>query len=123
MAKGAKAKKEKGGKGAGPDRASVANHPTAATALVRLKAWAGLLGAGAVAVASLRAGVPPFETVARALIAGMALYLVAWAAGVTFFRQLVVAELRAEADRRAEERARRDAQLRAEAEAVGAAAG
>ncbi len=119
MSRGSKGKGEAAP--AAPAGPSVATHPSAARTLARLKAWAGLLGALAVGLLSLRAGVPAFEAGVRALGAGVVLYLAAWAAGVAFFRQLVLAEVRAEADRRAEERERLAAEARAEAAATGVA--
>jgi len=118
------AKQTRKGKGAGgkdaaaPAAPSVAAHPQAARSVARMKAWAGLVGLVAVGLLSYRAGVPAFESAVRALGAGIALYLVAWAAGIAFWRQLVRAEVRQAAERRRELREQREAELRAEAEAA-----
>lgn len=80
-------------------------HPRAARHIRAAKGWGGLIGFGAVALLSLRAGVPEFEVGLRALIGGVAGYLMAWAGAVQLWRHLAVAELRA-AQQRALERRR-----------------
>ena len=79
---------------------SVSAHPRATSAIRRMKAWAGLGGFALVGILSSQAGVEPFESVVRALIAGIALYVVAWMAGVMLWRSLVVEEARQEGQRR-----------------------
>jgi hypothetical protein len=80
-----------------------------------MKAWAGLGGFALVGLLSYQAGVQPFESLVRALIAGIALYLAAWMLGVTLWRSLVVEEARQEGERR---RAELEEQLRAAREAA-----
>lgn len=114
MAKADKnAKKGKGGKKGKVESEwpviSVSAHPRASNAIVKMKAWAGLIGFVGVGVLSYRAGVQPFESLVRALAAGIALYVIAWMAGVTLWRSLVVEEARQEGERR---RARMEEQLR-----------
>lgn len=105
MAKADKAKKDKGGK-KGKAREtdwpviSVSAHPRASNAIVKMKAWAGLIGFFGVGLLSYSAGVEPFESLVRALAAGIALYVIAWMAGVTLWRSLVVEEARQEGERR-----------------------
>jgi Vpu protein len=124
MAKAKQDKKAKKGKGAQESEwpvISVSAHPRATNAIRQMKAWAGLGGFVLVGVLSYQAGVEPFESVVRALIAGIALYVVAWMAGVTLWRSLVVEEARQEGERRRkaiEERARL-ARERAEASGNG----
>ena len=118
MARDKKDKKAKKGKAQESSEwpvISVSAHPRASRAIVRMKAWAGLAGFVLVGLLSWRAGVEPFEAVLRALIAGIALYLAAWAAGVTLWRSLVVEEARQEGERR---RAEMDERLRALREAA-----
>jgi hypothetical protein len=93
-----KGKKDKKGKNAstGP---SVASHPRASYQVRRAKGWGGLAGFAIAAYLSYKAGVPTFDLGLRAIIAGMAGYMLAWACSVTVWRQLVLAELRAVADR------------------------
>ena len=95
---GKKGKKGKGGASAsaGP---SVASHPRASYQVRRAKGWGGLAGFGIAAYLSYKAGVPTADLGLRALIAGVAGYMLAWACSVTVWRHLVLAELRAAADR------------------------
>ena len=102
--KGADKKANKGKKGAA-DGPSVATHPRARSQVRRAKGWGGLAGFGLAAYLSLQAGVPFVEAGLRALAAGAAGYMVAWACAVTVWRHLVLAELRAAAERASERRA------------------
>jgi ABC-type uncharacterized transport system permease subunit len=99
---------------AAPERASngitIGAHPRARRSVQRMRALGGLVGFLLTLLMSLHAGVPAFDATARALIAGIALHLVAWAVAVAVWRQLIYAELRAIHDRR-HERARRRAEL------------
>lgn len=74
---------------------SVANHPRAGVQIGRMKAWGGLGGFCLVALLSERAGVPATDLLLRAILGGVAAYLVAWGVGVAVWRHLVIAELRA----------------------------
>lgn len=99
-----KEKKDKKGKGKGATDAgaiSVANHPQASVAISTLKAWGGLIGFGLTAFLSLRAGVPLGGVGMRAIIAGIAGYIVAWTCGVVVWRAIVTAEARARIEHRA----------------------
>jgi hypothetical protein len=101
-----KEKKSKGKKGkASPSvdagAISVASHPRASDAVSTLKAWGGLIGFGLTAFLSLRAGVPLAQVGMRAIIAGIAGYLVAWACAVAAWRAIVAAEARARIEHRA----------------------
>jgi hypothetical protein len=115
----AKDKKPAQGKGKGKDKAkkgkadpprsewplvSIAEHPRATRAIRRSKAWAGLLGLVLVGVLSWRAGVAPFEVGLRALVAGILLYVVVWAASVSLWQRIVLHEAKSEAERRRDER-------------------
>ncbi len=93
-----KGKKDKGkaDASAGP---SVAAHPRASYQVRRAKGWGGLAGFGIAAYLSYKAGVPTFDLGLRAIIAGLVGYMLAWACAVTVWRQLVIAELRAAAER------------------------
>jgi hypothetical protein len=77
----------------------------------RTKAWFGLAGFAIAALLSLKASVPMLQIGERALIAGVAGYLIAWWAGVMVWRHLIIAEQRAALEeierRRAEEHAAR----------------
>jgi uncharacterized oligopeptide transporter (OPT) family protein len=104
QAKGA-AKDAKGkgkGKGAGAaGKVSVASHPRAQGQVRAIKGWGGLAAFAIAAVLSMRAGVPADLIGLRALIAGIAGYLVAWACAVSMWRAIVLAELHAQLERAA----------------------
>ena len=127
MAKEKKDKAKKGKQGEAPAtgtvQPSVSAHPRARRSIGRTKAWGGLLTFALVALLSYRAGVPTFEIGVRALVAGIAGYLVAWFAAVMLWQRLVLQELKVETERRvaaheAALEAQRAAQAEAEAEAV-----
>lgn len=95
----AKDKKGKDKKGKGKNDAqsgpSVAGHPRARQQVRRAKGWGGLAGFGIAAYLSYKAGVPMADLGLRALAAGVAGYILAWACAVSVWRHLVLAELRA----------------------------
>jgi uncharacterized membrane protein YccC len=80
---------------AGKKMLKLSEHPRAARHIRAAKGWGGLLGFAIVAMLSWQAGVPPFEVGMRALLAGVAGYVVAWAGAVHAWRHLAVAEIRA----------------------------
>jgi hypothetical protein len=101
------ARKDKKAEGAGQPEwphVSVAAHPRAARSVRTLKAWCGLLAFALVGLLSWRAGVEPFEVGLRALAAGVVGYLAGWVIGVTLWQRIVLAEAKAEAERRRDER-------------------
>ena len=105
MAKADKPKKDtkgKKGKAQGSEWPviSVSAHPRASNAIVKMKAWAGLIGFVGVGVLSYQANIEPFESLVRALAAGVVLYVLAWMVGVVLWRSLVVEEARQEGERR-----------------------
>ncbi|HTE62585.1 MAG TPA: hypothetical protein VK631_19670 [Solirubrobacteraceae bacterium] len=105
-------KRDKGKRDDAPaDAPSVVAHPRARRSIRKLRARAGLIGLVAVALLSLRAGVPPFDAVLRGLAGGVAAHFVAWGAGIVAWRHLVMAELAAH-------RAAQDARQRELREAV-----
>ena len=99
---------------------SVANHTRAAGAIRRARARTALVVAGLVLLLCLHKGVPAQTAVVRALVAGVAGFLVAWMIGVALWRQIVLAELRATHEAR---QARRRDQLAAAEARRRAAAG
>jgi hypothetical protein len=98
QAKGKKAGKKKGAASAA-DGPSVAGHPRALAQVRRAKGLGGVGGFGLAALLGLKAGIPPDQIGERALAAGVAGYMLAWACAVTVWRHLVLAELRTLADR------------------------
>jgi hypothetical protein len=88
-------KKAKPGKASADGGISVAGHPRAAAGVRRAK---GLGGIGFFAIAAYlayKAGVPLDQVALRAVVVGIAGYMLAWACSVTVWRHLVLAELRA----------------------------
>jgi hypothetical protein len=100
---------------------SLSQHPRAKRHILLAKGWAGLGGAAFAGYVAWKHGLPFLDTVLRALLWGVASYLVVWFCAVQVWRQLAVAEVRAaekqwleqkqEAERLARERA---AQMQAE---------
>jgi hypothetical protein len=85
-------------KGAAPQGISVATHPKARSQVRRAKGWGGIAGFVIAFYLSLSASVPIIVAAERAIVAGFAGYLLAWACSVTVWRQLLLAELRVAAD-------------------------
>jgi hypothetical protein len=88
-------KKAKKGAASAADGISIAGHPRAAAQVRRAK---GLGGIGFFAIAaylSHKAGVPADQVALRAIVVGIAGYMLVWACSVTVWRHLVLAELRA----------------------------
>jgi hypothetical protein len=93
--------KSKGkGKKAPANGLSIASNPRAAAQVRRAKGWGGLFGFALAAYFSYKAGVSIPQTVLRAIAAGAAGYMLAWACMVTIWRQLLVAEVRTMVERR-----------------------
>lgn len=78
---------------------SVSAHPRAADSVRRAKGYGGLFGLVLVGFLSLRAGALPIDAAARALLGGIAGYMVAWLISVQVWRHLVIAEVRAATQR------------------------
>jgi hypothetical protein len=89
---------------------SIGAHPRAGRSVQRARALGGLAGFLLTIALSLNAGVPAWDATARALMAGVAVHLAAWAVAVAVWRQLMLAELHAAHARRAA-RAQRRAEL------------
>ena len=101
------AKRQKKGKGKGdPDvvdvdaevmdtKATVAKHPRARRSIRAIRGWSALIAFMVVEYKCLKGGMTFDQSVTRALLAGIAAFLVAWMAAVIVWRQLVVAEIEA----------------------------
>jgi hypothetical protein len=76
-------------------RPKIAEHPVAARQVARVRAWAALIGFVVGFWLSWRAGLPFPQSGARAIVAGIACRLLAWAAVVSLWRQLIPAEIEA----------------------------
>jgi len=97
-AKGGKGKGKGKGKG-GKSGASLASHPKAKAQIRAAKGWGGLGGFTITAYLSYQAQVPLDQIGLRAIAAGIAGYMVAWAFALTFWRYLLLAELKPLAER------------------------
>ena len=107
-----KDKKAKKGKGTESGGLSVAAHPRAAAQVRKAKGWGGLAAFVITGYLSLSHGTTADIAGMRALVAGVAGYVLAWGCAVMVWRQLMVAEIRAKVER---------ARLRSEEAAAAAA--
>ena len=85
---------------------SVAAHPRARSHVRKAKGLGGLLGFALAFIMSVQASVPISAAGERALIAGVAGYLLGWACSVAIWRQLMVAEMKLAVEQVAKARAR-----------------
>ena len=74
---------------------SLAGHPRAKQHIRMAKGWAGLAGCSFAGYVAWKAGLPFFDAVLRALLWGVASYMVVWFLAVQVWRQLAIAEVRA----------------------------
>jgi hypothetical protein len=73
----------------------LSEHPRASQQIRAAKSWAGLGGLALAGYASWHAGAPAFDTALRALLWGVAAYMLVWFCAVQVWRHLAVAEVRA----------------------------
>ena len=78
----------------------LSEHPRARAGIRRTKGWAGLVAFLLVGLLSYRSGLPGPDCVARALVAGLGAYFVAWFVAVLIWRQVALAELERARERR-----------------------
>jgi hypothetical protein len=91
--KGATTKKS----GAAPRNASevrLSGHPRAKQQIRMAKGWAGLAGCALAGYASWHGGAPFVDTALRALLWGVAAYMLVWFCAVQVWRHLAIAEVR-----------------------------
>ncbi len=97
-AKGKGKGKGKKGEAGAPQSAGevrLSEHPRARQSIRVAKSWAGLGGLALAGYASWHAGSPAFDTALRALLWGVAAYVLVWFCAVQVWRHLAVAEVRA----------------------------
>jgi Kef-type K+ transport system membrane component KefB len=82
-----------------PPMISLAEHPRASVSIRRAKAAAGLIAFVATAVGASMSGMSADAAAARALVAGIAIYLVSWAIAVSVWRAIVRAETKIAVER------------------------
>ena len=73
----------------------LSQHPRARRQIRMAKGWAGLVGCVFAGYASWHGGAPFFDSVLRALLWGLAAYLLVWFCAVQVWRQFAIAEVRA----------------------------
>jgi hypothetical protein len=76
-----------------PPVITIGAHPRARRSVRRARSFGGLVGFVVTLLLSLKAGVPDFDAVARALIAGVVVHLACWRVAVAVWHQLMLAEL------------------------------
>jgi len=73
----------------------LSGHPRAKHQIRVAKGWAGLAGCMLAGYASWHGGAPFFDTVLRALLWGIAAYMLVWFCAVQVWRHVAIAEVRA----------------------------
>ncbi len=71
----------------------VADHPRARRAVRRARGFGGLAGFIVGAYLAHGAGLPGFDVMLRALLAGIGMHCIAWLLAVTYWRAAILAEL------------------------------
>jgi hypothetical protein len=94
--RGQKGKGRKGAKGAdGSSDIKLSEHPRGRHQIRLAKSWAGLAGCALAGYASWHGGAPFVDSVLRALLWGVAAYILVWFCAVQVWRQIAIAEVRA----------------------------
>lgn len=84
---------------------ALSEHPRAKQQIRLAKGWAALAACAFAGYAAWHGGLPFFDTVLRALLWGVAAYIVVWFLAVQVWRQLAIAEVRAAEKQWLEEKA------------------
>jgi hypothetical protein len=74
---------------------TLSGHPRARHQIRVAKGWAGLAACAFAGYMSWHGGAPFFDTVLRALLWGVAAYVLVWFCAVQVWRQIAIAEVRA----------------------------
>ena len=72
---------------------TIHDHPRAKRSIETSRSWAALVGAGLVALVSWQSGMGEFDAIVRGLIAGVIVFVLAWAVAVMVWREIVRAEI------------------------------
>jgi hypothetical protein len=110
--KNAKPAGKKGKKGAATGQVRLAEHPRARHQIGLAKSYAGLGAFAFVAYSAYMGGAPFVDVATRALMWGIAAYVIVWALAVQVWRHLAVAEVRAVERRWREQREAEEDQVR-----------
>ena len=108
--KGARSKS--GARRANPNEVRIAEHPRARRQIGLAKSYAGLGAFALAGYAAYQGGAPFLDVATRALMWGVAAYVVVWALAVQVWRQLAVAEVRAAERRWKEQKGAEEEQIR-----------
>lgn len=76
-----------------PKPYTIDDHPKARRSIETTRSWAALITCGLVALVSSQAGVTTFDALARGLVAGVIMFVLAWAVAVMVWREIVRAEI------------------------------
>jgi|tagenome__1003787_1003787.scaffolds.fasta_scaffold18858766_2 hypothetical protein len=95
-------------------------HPRARRDIGLAKGWGGLAAFGLVLYLSLQAALPLSDALVRAIMGGVAGYVVAWMGAVAVWRHLVLAEMESHRRKVLAEYERREAELRGPGERAAA---
>lgn len=87
-----------------PRLVALSKHPRSGRAIRRAKARGGLIAFFVTALVGYLHGSPFGATMSRALLAGLAGYVVVWAAAIAIWRHVLAAEVRAVLRRRSARR-------------------
>jgi hypothetical protein len=109
MSKKSDAKAAKGKGGGGPqavadDHIRLSTHPSALASVRRTRARCGLAAFVLVALLSMHAKVPAFESVERALVAGLVAQLGGWLVAISLWRQVIRVQITQVGEAHAERR-------------------
>jgi hypothetical protein len=110
-AKGAKAGKRKGPP-RNPNEVRLAEHPRARRQIALAKSYAGLAAFAYVAYSAYTGGASYVDVAERALMWGIAAYVLVWALAVQVWRHLAVAEVKAAEKRWAQRKREEEDQIR-----------
>jgi hypothetical protein len=92
---GKKGKKGAAGRPQSSGEIKLSEHPRARHQIRLAKGWAGLAGCAFAGYASWHGGAPFVDTALRALLWGVAAYILVWFCAVQVWRQVAIAEVRA----------------------------
>jgi hypothetical protein len=97
----------------GQGRVRLAAHPRAKRHIALAKSWGGLLGFFGGLYIAMGAGLSTPDAISRALICGIAFYVLAWAGAVAIWGQLAIGEVHAQRRALQDEHERRMAEREA----------
>lgn len=88
-----------------PEPYTIDDHPRARRSIETTRSWAALITAGLVTLLSVQSGLPTFDALVRGLIAGVIMFVLAWAVALTIWKEIVRTEITQARDKVRERRA------------------